>query len=69
MHLKLPIVEGGKSSYTFGLSDTGYRLNFLNMDYHQSVVYCHPKLVLNISYLKDLDDLDSLNIYGVDGVK
>ena len=39
------------------------------MDYHQSVVERHPKLVLKFAYLKVLDDVDQLNISGVEGGK
>ena len=36
------------------------------MDYHQSVAERHPNLVLQFSYLKNLGDVDPLNIGGVD---
>ena len=50
----------------FGLSDTGTGLNLSNLDYHQSIVEHHLNLVLKFAYLKDLDDVELLNISGVD---
>ena len=53
----------------FGLDDTGDRLNLKNLYYHKSVAERHPNLVPEISYLKDLDDVDTFNISEVDGRK
>ena len=50
----------------YGLDDIESRLNFGNLEYRQSVAENHPKLVLNISYFKDMDDVDPFNISGVD---
>ena len=41
----------------------------VNIYYHQLVIERHPNLVQEFSYLKDLDDVDTFNIRGVDGVK
>ena len=46
----------------FGLADIGAGLNLRNLDYHQSFVERHTKLLLKFSYLKDLDDADPLAI-------
>ena len=46
----------------FGLDDTGYGLNPGNMDFHQSVALLHPNLVLKFPHLKDIDDVDPLDI-------
>ena len=53
----------------FGLDDIGAGLNLGNIYYHQSVSERHSNLALKISYLKDMDDVDSFNISGVDRVK
>ena len=53
----------------FGLADTGAGKNLLNLDYHPSVAERQPNLVLKFAYLKDLDDVDTFNISGVDGRK
>ena len=53
----------------FGLYDTVAGLNVINLNYHQSVVERQPNLVLKISYIKDLEDVDPFNISGSDGVK
>ena len=37
------------------------------MDYHQSVSECHPNLVINFSCLKNIDNVDSFNISGING--
>ena len=66
LNLKLPIGEVPRSSNMFGLADTGAELNFGNWDYHQSVVERYSNLVLEISYLKDLDYVYPSNITGVD---
>ena len=39
------------------------------MDYHQSVAERHPNLVPKLAYLKDLYNVDSFNISGVDREK
>ena len=56
-------------SNMFGLSDIGAGLKQGNQDLHQSVVKCHPNLVLKFAYLEDLGDIDPFNISGVYGVK
>ena len=53
----------------FGLADTGDGLNLENMDYHQSVAERQPNLVLKLAYLKDMDNLDPLDISWVYGGK
>ena len=68
-HLDLPIGEGPKSSYISALSDTGARLNYGNIKYHQSVPERQLNLVLKFEYLKDIEDVDPLNTCGVDGGK
>ena len=68
-HLNFPILEVPKSSYMSVLDDPGSRLNLGNIEYHRSVAYHHPNLVLKFEYLKNLDDVDPLNISGVDGGK
>ena len=67
--LNFPIEEGPKSYYMSGFADTGSGFNLVNDEYHQSVVECHPNSVLKSAYLKDLYDVDPLNISGVDGGK
>ena len=52
-----------------GLADTGSRFNLVKIYYHQLVTERHPNLVLNFAYLKDMDDVDTFNIIGVDGEK
>ena len=44
-------------------------MNLVNIEYQQSVAERHPNLVLKISYLKDLDDVDPFNIIGLYGGK
>ena len=44
-------------------------MDLVNLDFHQSVEECHPNLVLKFSYLDYLDDVDPINIRGVDEVK
>ena len=39
------------------------------MDYHQSVAERQPNLVLKLAYLKDMDNLDPLDISWVYGGK
>ena len=63
--MNLPIGEVPKSSYMYGLADTGSGLNLGNIGYQQSVAERHLNLVLKFSYLKDMDDVDPLNISGV----
>ena len=53
----------------FGLYGTVAGLNVINLNYHQSVVERQPNLVLKISYMKDLEDVDPFNISGSDGGK
>ena len=40
-----------------------------NIEYHQSVSERQPSFVLTFAYLKDLEDVDPLNISVVDGGK
>ena len=68
-HLNLSIGEGPKLSYMSGLANTGAGFNLINIEYHQSVAERHPNLVLKSAYLKNLEDVDPLNIIGVDGGK
>ena len=68
-HLKLPVGEGPKPSYMYGLANKGAGLNLVNLEYQQSVAERHPNLVLKFSYLKDLEDVDPFNISGLDGGK
>ena len=65
-NLNFPIGEKPKPSYISDLDDTGDGLNLVNIEYHQSVAERHPNLVFKFAYLKDLDDVDSFNISGVD---
>ena len=44
-------------------------MNLLSIEYHQSVAELHPNLVLNLAYLKDMDDVDPFHISGVGVVK
>ena len=53
----------------FVLSEKGTGLNMGNLHYHQSVVERHIILIMKISYLKYLDDVDTLDISGVHGGK
>ena len=64
--MNLHIGEGPKSSYMSGLADTGSGLNFVNIEYHQSVAERHPNLDLKSAYLKDLEYVDPFNISGID---
>ena len=50
----------------FFSADTGDGPNLVNLDYHQSVAERHPNSVLIFSYLKDMDEVDPINISGVD---
>ena len=52
-----------------GLDDKGDRLNLVNLEYHQSAEERYPNLVLKFVCLKDLDDMEPINIIGVDGGK
>ena len=61
-HIKFAILEGPKSSYMYGLDNTGAGLNLINIEYHQSVAERHPNLVFKLDYLKNLDDVDPFNI-------
>ena len=67
--MKLPIVEGPRPSNMFGLDDAGDRMDLGNIDYHHLVAERHPNLVLKSAYLKELENLDTFNISGVDGGK
>ena len=69
LHLNSQIREEAGFSNMYGLPYTGYRLNMVNMEYHQSVAKCHPNLVLKFSYLKDPEDVDPFKISEVDGKK
>ena len=51
------------------LANTGARLNLVKFEYHQSFAERHPNLVFKFSCLKDLDDVDPLNISVVYVVK
>ena len=64
-YLKLPILEGSKSSYMYELADIGSRLNLVHLKYHQSVAEHHPNLVLKFVYMKDLENVGPFNIRGV----
>ena len=64
-HITYPIGEGPKSSYMSVLADTGDGLNLGNLEYQQSVSECHPNLVLKFAFLKNLEDVDLINISGV----
>ena len=66
-NLNFPIGEKPKPSYISDLDDTGDGLNLVNIEYHQSVAELQPKLVLKFAHLKDLEDVDTFNISGVDG--
>ena len=68
-YINFPIGVGAKSSYMYGLADTGGGLNLIHLEYHQSVVGCHPTLVLEFAYLKDLEDVDTFNISVLEIVK
>ena len=68
-YLNLPIEEGHKSPYMSGLDETGAGSNLGNIEYHHSVAERHPNFVLKFVYIKDLDNVDPLNISRVDTVK
>ena len=51
------------------LTDTGYGLNVVNLDFRQSVEDFHPNLVVKFAYLKDLSDVYPFNVSGVGGGK
>ena len=68
-YLNFPIGERSKSSYIYGLGDTGAGLNLGNIEYHQLLAKRHPNLVLKFAYLKDIGGVDPFNISGVDGGK
>ena len=53
----------------FVLYYTGAGLNLGNLYYHQLVAEFYPNLVLKFAYLKDMDDVHTFNISGVDEVK
>ena len=69
MHMNFPIEKLPRYSNIFGLADTADALNLGYLDYNQSVAERHPNLVLNFSYLKNMDNMDQLNVSGVDVVK
>ena len=58
-------VTGSSSMYV--LANTGSRLNLVNLEYHQSVVKCHPNTVLKLKCLKDPDGLYLFNFSEVNG--
>ena len=66
-YLKSPILERPKSYYMFVLDNTGAGLNFINLDYYQSVAERHPNLVMEFTYLENMDEVDTLDISGVGG--
>ena len=68
-YLNFSIGEVPKPSYMSILTDTIVGFNLVNLDYHQSVEELHINLVLKFTYLEDLENLDPLNISGVDGGK
>ena len=68
-YINFPMGEEKKSSYMSSLANTEAGLNLGNIYYHQSVSERHFNLVLKISYLKDMDEVDPFNISGVDGLK
>ena len=68
-HLKFPIGELPKSSYVFGLANTGSRLDSGNLNYHQSVAERHPNLLIKFLHLKDIYGVHPVNISGVNGGK
>ena len=49
--------------------DTRAYLNMVKIEKQKEVVYHHPNLVGEFSYLMDPDDMDQFNISGVDGGK
>ena len=53
----------------FVMVDTGYGLSSGNLEYHQLVAECHLNLVVKFDYLKNMYDVDTFNISGMDGVK
>ena len=48
-----------------GLLDTGAGLNIGRLSYHQSITECHPELVVQFAFLKDVPGLDPLQISGI----
>ena len=52
-----------------GLANIGVGLNLVNLEYSKSVTERHLNLVLKSMSLKDLDDVDPLNISLVEGGK
>ena len=65
-HINFIIREGHGLPNMFGLSYTEAGLNEVNLDYYKSVAERHPNLVVKFPHLKDLDDVDTFNISGVD---
>ena len=53
----------------FGLCDTGYGMNLINLYYHHSVTERHPNLVQKFVHLKYLYYLGPFNIYELNGAK
>ena len=68
-HLKFPIGEVPKTSYMYGLADTGSGFNLGYIYYQQSVAERHPNLVLKFAHLKDMEEMYPFNIIGVEGGK
>ena len=64
LHLKYLIGEGPGLLNMSGLIDTLAGLNLGNIENHQAVADFHPNLVLKFEYLKDLHNVDPLNISG-----
>ena len=52
-----------------GLADTRGGLNEGNLEYHRSVANRHANLLLKCEYLKDMENVDPLNISGADEKK
>ena len=52
-----------------GLADTRGGLNEGNLEYHRSVSNRHANLLLKCEYLKDMENVDPLNISGADEKK
>ena len=53
----------------FGLAHKVSGFNLGNVNYHQLVADHHPNLVLELEYLKGLDDMGPFNISGLYGGK
>ena len=68
-HLNFPIVKGHVFFNMFILVDKVHGLNLVHLYYHQSLAEHHPNLVVNITYLKVLEDVNAFKISGVGGGK